>query len=238
MRSISGSVGRRGKNISADVTTVQKLLNESITRMAAVATLDEDGQCGALTIGVIEAFQRLVMRMAKPDGRVDPAGNTLRVLNGERPIRALGLRVQFPRLWSSYPATQAPCDGGYVNQRAIRMSIALIDAGFSLGGYTEPRCRHGHARGAESLAQFLSRSARPERLAGASAATSVAGRTGVLFFRNLAGFRGGQGDHIDVWDGTATKTGAYFTTFDSVLFHTLAASATRATHEVMPAGRY
>jgi hypothetical protein len=98
------------------------------------------------------------------------------------------------------------------------MSISLIGAGFTLGGYTEPRCRHGHARGAESLAQFLSRSARPERLPSAVAQNSVAGRTGILSFRNLTGFRGGQGDHIDVWDGSASKTGAYFSTSQEVWF--------------------
>lgn len=219
MPSISGSVGRGGKNISADVVTVQKLINENIDAIAPIARLDEDGGCGTFTIGAIEAFQRLVVKLAKPDGRVDPGGNTLRVLNGEQPrVRAFGLRVQFQTVWSSYPSSQMPCDGPYDNQCAIRMSIALMGAGFSFGGYTEPRCKHGHARGAESLAQFLSRAARPERLASATAEASVSGRTGVVFFRNLAGFRGGQGDHIDVWNGTKTKTGAYFTSCQEVWF--------------------
>jgi hypothetical protein len=217
MSSISGSVGRGGKNISADVLTVQKLINKNIDAIAAITRLDEDGGCGTFTIGAIEAFQRVVVKLAKPDGRVDPGGNTLRVLNGEEPrVRAFGLRVQFQSVWSSYPSAQMPCDGPYDNQCAIRMSIALVGAGFSFGGYTEPCCKHGHARGAESLAPFLSRSARPERLASASAEAAVAGRTGAVIFRNLAGFRGGQGDHIDVWNGTKTKTGAYFTTCQEV----------------------
>jgi hypothetical protein len=143
----------------------------------------------------------------------------LRVLNGEQPrVRAFGLRVQFQTLWGSYPSNHMPCDGPYDNQCAIRLSIALVGAGFSFGGYTEPRCKHGHARGAESLAQFLSRAARPERLAPATAEASVAGRTGVVFFRNLPGFRGGQGDHIDVWNGTRTQTGAYFARCQEVWF--------------------
>lgn len=37
------------------------------------------------------------------------------------------------------------------------MSVALIGAGFALTGYRDPLCRHGHARGAESLASYLSR---------------------------------------------------------------------------------
>ncbi len=215
---LSGSVGRGGKNIAADVITVQKLINKNLAVIAPLVALDEDGGCGSLTIGAIEAFQRKALSMTRPDGRVDPGGNTLRVLNGERPITAFGLRIQFSRLWSSYPAVQMPCDGPYDNQCAIRLSIALIGAGFALGGYTEPRCKHGHARGAESLAQFLTRSARPERFAAAIAQNRVSGRSGILFFRNLAGFRGGVGDHIDVWDGSATKTGAYFSISQEVWF--------------------
>lgn len=216
--SISGSVGRGGRNIAADVLTVQKLINKNLATIAPLVALDEDGACGSLTIAAIEAFQRKALKMTRPDGRVDPGGNTLRMLNGERPITAFGLRLQFDRLWSSYPPMQMPCDGGYDNQCAIRLSIALMGAGFSFAGYTEPRCRHGHARGAESLAQFLTRSARPERFAPAVAQSRVSGRTGILFFRNLAGFRGGQGDHIDVWDGAATKTGAYFSGSQEVWF--------------------
>ena len=61
----------------------------------------------------------------------------------------------FLSLWSSYPTEQKPCDQGWENQCAIRMSVCLINAGFHLTQYTEPKCKHGHARGAESLANYL-----------------------------------------------------------------------------------
>lgn len=216
MASIRSSVGRGGVNRSTDVVVVQQLLNANIRSIAPIARLDEDGLCGRLTIAAIEAFQRVVVRMARPDGRVDPGGNTLRRLNGE--TAPSGLRVSFSMLWSTYPAVQAPCDGPWDNQCAIRTSIALIGAGFSLSPYTEPRCAHGHARGAESLAHYLSRFQRPERLTPASARNAVSGRTGIVFFRNISGFRGGQGDHIDLWDGSATKTGEYFNVSTEVWF--------------------
>lgn len=55
MGSISGSVGRRGRNISVDVITVQKLLNENMAEIAPVR-LAEDGRCGPLTIGGSSPF--------------------------------------------------------------------------------------------------------------------------------------------------------------------------------------
>ena len=36
----------------------------------------------------------------------------------------------------------------------------------------------------------------------------ISGRKGVVCFMNIPGY-GGQG-HIDVWDGSQTKTGAYW----------------------------
>ena len=92
------------------------------------------------------------------------------------------------------------------------MSITLIGAGFSLNGYSEPVCRHGHARGAESLASYLWRQVGRPRISSSASLgrTRTLGRTGVLFFKNIEGFRGGLGDHVDLWDGSATMTGEYF----------------------------
>ena len=72
------------------------------------------------------------------------------------------MAISFAELSASYPTTQFPCGDGWENQCAIRMSIALEGAGFSLADYSDPKCSHGHARGAESLANYLWRSlARP-----------------------------------------------------------------------------
>lgn len=47
MPSIWGPVGRGGKSISADVLTVQKLINENIGALAPIEPLDVDGRCGS-----------------------------------------------------------------------------------------------------------------------------------------------------------------------------------------------
>jgi hypothetical protein len=131
----------------------------------------------------------------------------------------------FDSLGASYPDERSPCEQGWSNQCAIRLSIALTGAGFALTAYTEPKCRHGHARGAESLANYLWRQVNRPRIFAATgergcehARGHVSGRTGVVLFRNITGFRGGIGDHIDLWDGTATMTGEYFGVSQQVWF--------------------
>ena len=93
----------------------------------------------------------------------------------------------FLSLWSSYPNEQHPCDQGWSNQCAIRMSVCLINAGFQLTKYTEPKCKHGHARGAESLATYLwHQVGRPKISKTASETrTTVGGKTGLLFFKDI-----------------------------------------------------
>ncbi len=71
---IARSVGRGGSNSQDDVKTVQILLN-----LSANAALAEDGTIGPKTIAAIEAFQSKI-GFTKPDGRVDPAGKTLKQL--------------------------------------------------------------------------------------------------------------------------------------------------------------
>ena len=132
--------------------------------------------------------------------------------------RALPL---FSNLWTNYPKENHPCDQkkadgteAWSNQCAIRMSLCLIDSGFQLTNYSEPKCKHGHARGAESLANYLWKQAGPPKIAKTADAgwKNVKNKTGLVFFKDIAGFRGGIGDHFDLWDGTTTKTGQYFDT--------------------------
>ena len=70
---INGSVGSGGDNGADDVRIVQDLLNR-----AAGAGLDVDGDCGPRTVGAITEYQKGFT--ARPDGRVDPEGLTLRKL--------------------------------------------------------------------------------------------------------------------------------------------------------------
>lgn len=76
---ISGSVGRFGKNEKFDVETVQERLNELMG--PSRKRLDVDGKIGPKTIGTIKDFQFNVVRLRRPDGRVDPEQKTIRALN-------------------------------------------------------------------------------------------------------------------------------------------------------------
>lgn len=75
MTQISASVGKGGVNTTADVKTVQRLLNNFVTRLKLKVVAD-DGDCGKNTLAAIRAFQKQLMGIAAPDARVDPGGRT------------------------------------------------------------------------------------------------------------------------------------------------------------------
>ncbi|WP_207787526.1 type VI secretion system amidase effector protein Tae4 [Candidatus Thiosymbion oneisti] len=125
--------------------------------------------------------------------------------------------LSFQSLWTNYPKLLRPCDGPWQNQCAIRFSIALEKTGFGLAGYKHPVCKHGHARGADGLANYLWRNVRPPRLV-TNKQSSITNKKGIVFFENLKGFRGGRGDHIDLWNKGITKTGDYFGACQKVWF--------------------
>jgi len=92
------------------------------------------------------------------------------------------------------------------------MSISLISAGLSFGNYTEPKCRHGHARGAESLANWLWKThlKRPHIFPSTgNAKNRLSDRQGIIFYKNCFtrdGENRAVGDHIDVWYKDFTMT--------------------------------
>ncbi len=73
MKGILGSVGKSGKNIRSDVALIQELLNHKIRQLHGEKKLQVDGVIGNKTINLITKYQKDVMKMIKPDGRVDPA---------------------------------------------------------------------------------------------------------------------------------------------------------------------
>jgi hypothetical protein len=86
---IQASVGRGGVNRPADVVRVQALLNANLSKLApGTAPLAADGKVGPKTIAAIEDFQRRVVKMTRPDGRVDPDGKTFRALTGDTAARS------------------------------------------------------------------------------------------------------------------------------------------------------
>jgi len=124
-------------------------------------------------------------------------------------------KPSFINLWNAYPSVSSPCDGGWDNQCAIRMSIALngeMSLKVNKSTYTEPKCAHDHARGAESLANWLeTRLFYPLKIAGtAKAREALKAKTGIIFYKDCFA-RNGQsqenrtGDHIDLWNRGLTK---------------------------------
>jgi len=83
MDKIIASVGNNGKNQAADVALIQKLLNDNkIT--GEITPLKIDGKVGDKTIKRIEAFQKRIVFMPLPDGRVEPNGKTFKKLTAIR----------------------------------------------------------------------------------------------------------------------------------------------------------
>jgi len=84
MASIQASVGREGVNRPGDVEAVQSLLNKFAKKLD-VKALKVDGVAGPRTRTTIETFQRRIVGLKYPDGRVDPNGKTLKSLNNPPP---------------------------------------------------------------------------------------------------------------------------------------------------------
>lgn len=119
----------------------------------------------------------------------------------------------FIALWDAYPwpLSNKYSTGGYVNECAIRMSIAIekvVPTFFK--NYTEPKSPEGWARGAESLAVFIWRRhlGRPKIYKGSpSFRTGSKNASGIVFYKDCftrAGQKRKLGDHIDLWSGGAT----------------------------------
>ena len=117
---------------------------------------------------------------------------------------------KFDKVWKNYrdPEDRFPA---FNHQCAMRTSEALGKAGFNFERYTENTWTSPTgeklATGAQSLATYLSR-----EIGGVREVTkdSIKGKQGVVFFDNVQGIGGEQFDHIDLWNGAATKSGEYF----------------------------
>lgn len=88
-RSISAPVGAKGGNLSADVRTIQELLNAALAnnkkfKASGIERLAEDGDIGPKTIAAIRAYQESVLgwRGNAADGTVQPNRTTWKSLNG------------------------------------------------------------------------------------------------------------------------------------------------------------
>lgn len=78
VRTILASVGRGGLNRSEDVRLVQELLNRYIR--PSQPALVVNGVVDSRLLAAIEAFQRRVVQMHRPDGCVEPGSQTFTAL--------------------------------------------------------------------------------------------------------------------------------------------------------------
>jgi murein DD-endopeptidase MepM/ murein hydrolase activator NlpD len=90
MALIKASVGFNGTNEYKDAKRIQILLNQN-RHYSAHPEITVDGIVGPKTIRAIKVFQSKVLHTLKPDGRVDPDGNTLKRLikgsvSGDQPV--------------------------------------------------------------------------------------------------------------------------------------------------------
>ena len=136
-------------------------------------------------------------------------------------------KPSFINLWKAYSdllvthPNAAPCNGPWANQCAIRMSLVLnaeLTVKVNKSTYTEPKCAHEHARGAESLANWLWKRhlGRPVILGNtAEDRRTLMSKTGLIFFKDCFQQSGESldnrtGDHIDLWNRGITQTGDLF----------------------------
>ena len=75
MQTMVASVGHGGLNRTDDVRLVQELLNRHT--QPPQRPLVVDGVMSPRTIAAIEAFQRRVLNIHRPDGRIQPGDSTM-----------------------------------------------------------------------------------------------------------------------------------------------------------------
>ena len=149
--SIGASVGLGGMNRSADVITIQKLLNKR-----AHAGLGVDGVCGHNTIQAILDFQKTFL--PNPDGRVDPGGSTWRRLSSPA---ATSMLVQLPQMSGLGYYSYSTADRQFGTADAIQairdvaltfrlnlvsVQIGIGDISFEHGGQMSPHASHRNGR--------------------------------------------------------------------------------------------
>jgi hypothetical protein len=78
---IGNSVGRRGRNLWADVNLVQQLLRDNHALLAPARIDMQPGQCNAAMEALIDTFQKKALGMAVPTGLVEPNSRTWFALN-------------------------------------------------------------------------------------------------------------------------------------------------------------
>ena len=116
----------------------------------------------------------------------------------------------YPKPYHKDPpnCTDKNIDGSWAwdNQCAIRMSIALSISGVNFDSYTDPKCSHGHARGARSLASWIWKKflCRPAIYRDSLILLNeINNKSGLIYFYKLGG---SDTDHIDLYFKNRTQS--------------------------------
>lgn len=159
MYRLTGSVGQGGRNAHDDVLLVQKLLNKNAQIAALNGAIPETGTLDEATQKGIITFQRSVVRLSAPDGRIDPHGRTFRMLLGEQPqstnvafVQLSGENGNFylyepqDRVWGT-PSTIQSIKNIAIQLKPHGFELGIGDISFQQGGRMSP---HGsHKRGVD-----------------------------------------------------------------------------------------
>jgi peptidoglycan hydrolase-like protein with peptidoglycan-binding domain len=154
MYRLSASVGQNGVNKHDDVLIVQGLLNKNAHIVESIGRVPEDGNFDPSTGRAIIAFQHDVVRIASPDGRVDPNGRTYRILTGDVPHGATVAFVQLPGSGNGYylysnqdkqwgtPSTIQSIQTVAESLLAAGITIGVGDISYANGGRMPPHASH------------------------------------------------------------------------------------------------
>jgi hypothetical protein len=138
MDEIAASVGEGGVNRASDVRIVQQLLNQHAIALG-LPLLVVDNDAGENTIKAIRQYQKDVVGLAEPDGRIDPGGKSWQALDSGKsvaaPPRGAGSNLLSGRNWwlanqAKYPNSAALADlASPFRQNVVRFTDALKAAG-------------------------------------------------------------------------------------------------------------
>jgi hypothetical protein len=134
-------------NRPEDVKTVQQLLNANIGKLTPLAPLVVDGRIGPATIAAIEEFQRRVVGIAQPDGRVDPHGHTLAMLNHSAPTTASAGTIFVTFQHQNQKPTFPPYKGGIDDKYESIVTVSGGRSGtFRASIYPDDMFGHGRIK--------------------------------------------------------------------------------------------
>lgn len=143
----------------------------------------------------------------------------------------------WEKIYANYPKPykDKPCDEGYFNQCAIRMSVALLGAKIKLDGVKnksnpggKTKCSHNHVLGAYNLKEYIidkdlfGKATEYNGMDNKNVIKSVSNKTGILFFESFIEEddngnqnRSASNRHIEVWNGKYLISGYDDQMFDA-----------------------